>query len=287
MNIDIAIIILNWNKPEITIRAARSIKNVMVSKYKIIIADNGSNDETLNILLNENGIELLTLGDNHGYAEGYNIAVRRTIDKYNPRYLLLLNNDTVLCEKALDYLYNNRLTAEIISPKILYPDANTIWACGGILKHSRALAINRGQGENDIGQYDNQRDIGFASGCAIWIKTEVVAKIGLFDPEYKLYYEDVDFCCRARKNGFRITYVPEAIILHWAGATSGDEYGILQSKYRWRNRILFARKNIGSVNYLAFILLIMPLIIMRDTIRYLFKGRRSELAVAYRGIVGK
>lgn len=283
--INVAVIILNWNKPALSLKAAKSIIWQNDIDAKVIIADNGSTDSSVEIFLRESVFDVLKLDKNYGYAQGYNKAVQYAIDRYNPEYLFLLNNDATVFPNTLNELYANRGTADIISPEIYYPNGKTLWACGGNVNAWRALAKNRGQGEIDAGQYKNISNVDFASGCALWIKIAVVEKIGLFNPEYQFYYEDVDFCFRARKTGFIIKYLPTAKLLHWTSQTCGDEYGPFQSRYRWRNRFIFAKNNINKIQFLFFVLIALPLIIIRDSFRYINKGKVKELGNAYSGLL--
>ena len=282
--IDLAVIVLNWNKPDLTLNAVKSLQWDSKIIVKVVVADNNSADNSVRVLSTQQGIDVLPLDRNYGYAQGYNIAVDYVLEKYDPQYLFLLNNDTLSKAYTLDKLYEKRDEADILCPKIYAEDGKTIWACGGNVSLWRAFAKNRGQGELDIGQYQSISDIEFASGCAIWIKSNVVNEIGLFDPKYQFYYEDADFCIRAKKKGFSLKYIPNSEIIHLASKTAGNEYSVSQSYFRWRNRIIFANKNLAVMPRLIFIVILLPFIIVRDTYRYLKNGLGKELFAAYKGI---
>ncbi|MDQ7799270.1 MAG: glycosyltransferase family 2 protein, partial [Candidatus Edwardsbacteria bacterium] len=112
-------------------------------------------------------------------------------------------------------------------------------------------AWNNGEGEIDRKQYEKSKNIAFASGCALWISKKVIEDIGLFDESYFCYYEDVDFSMRARRNGFSISYIPEAVVYHKSGVSSG---GNKKAMYRsaladlltLRNRIIFTNKYVRN-----------------------------------------
>lgn len=282
--IDIAVIVVNWGKANMTVNAINSIKHKSEITVKIIVADNGSADNSIDLLKKLPDIDLLSLDKNYGFAVGNNIAVRYAIDKYKPKYLFLLNNDILAKKETVDKLYENRGKADILCPKIYSEDGKTIWACGGDIVLWKAFAKNRGQGELDIGQYQSITDIDFASGCAIWIKSNVVNEIGLFDPRYQFYYEDVDFCIRSQKKGFSLKYIPNSEIIHLVGKTAGNEYSLSQSYFRWRNRLIFANKNMAVMPRFIFIVFLLPFILVRDTYRYLKKGLGKELFAAYKGL---
>ncbi|MGC1401703.1 MAG: glycosyltransferase, partial [Thermodesulfobacteriota bacterium] len=114
---DLAVIILNWNKPELTRKAVDAVKIPSSLDGQIIVADNGSSDDSVEMLKGVPGIDLLSLKQNYGFAQGYNLAVSYAQERYQARYLLLLNNDAQLEEKAIENLYSQRERADILSPK--------------------------------------------------------------------------------------------------------------------------------------------------------------------------
>ncbi|MDQ7799271.1 MAG: glycosyltransferase, partial [Candidatus Edwardsbacteria bacterium] len=129
--VNVAIIILNWNNSELTLKAAKSIiwQNNIVTK--VIIADNGSTDCSYDQLKLLPKIDLLKFNCNYGFAGGNNRAVKYAMSRYNPEYVLLLNNDAELEGNALNILFDNCEKADILSPKIYYGDRKTLWSCGG------------------------------------------------------------------------------------------------------------------------------------------------------------
>lgn len=280
---DFVIIILNWNKPNLTINTVKSIKINSNLSTKIVIADNGSDDNSTEIFEKETKAEILKLDCNYGYAKGYNLAVKHVLLKYDPEYLLLLNNDTELYPDTLMAFYDKRESADIITPKIYYNNKTTLWSCGGKINSWRSLAINKGIGEEDRGQYEEFVKTDFATGCAIWVKSEVVKSISLFDENYEYYYEDVDFSFRANKIGYKVYYLPSAKVVHMVGQSAGDEYEKFQSYYRWRNRFIFSRKNANTIQYLWFVM-ILPLIILRDIVKYINRNKFTSVGYAFKGL---
>jgi GT2 family glycosyltransferase len=283
--LDLVVIILNWNKPELTRKAVDSVKIPSFLDGQIIVADNGSSGDCLEMLKGIPGIALLPLKQNYGFAQGYNLAVAYAQERCLPRYIFLLNNDAQLEEKALENLYSQRERADILSPKIYYGDKKTLWACGGKLRLWQGWTKNIGQGEADQGQHDRQERIDFASGCALWLDSKVLNKVRLFAPEFVSYFEDVDFCCRAQKASFRILYVPGAKVYHEVSQTGGDEYGLQQSRIRWRNRLLMVFRNGRLPEKFLFLFLILPGVIGRDSFRYLRMKKYKELREAFLGLI--
>ncbi|HEX6792191.1 MAG TPA: glycosyltransferase family 2 protein, partial [Candidatus Krumholzibacteria bacterium] len=112
----------------------------------------------------------------------------------------------------------------IVAPKIYYAEPrDRIWFAGGEISLWRGTARHIGIRETDRGQYDRERDIDYASGCAMLVRREVFEKAGELDPGYRAYFEDADFCLRARAAGFRIRYAPAAKVWHRISASTGGQ----------------------------------------------------------------
>lgn len=267
---------------QMTMECLDSIVGCREVEINKVVVDNGSNDGSKDHFV-KNGLDCICLPENVGYAKANNLGADYAIKKYNPDYLLLLNNDAYLVNGTIRELISATDEWDVIAPKIYYPQSNILWAAGGHINYWRSLAYNVGQGKRDDISFNKSRQIDFASGCALWIKTDVVKTIGLFDVRYKNYYEDVDFCSRAKRNGYSIGFIPEAVVYHWANVSSGDQYGKHQSYYRWRNRILFARLNCSLLQRVVFFCLVLPLIVIRDTILYAVKGKARNIIAAYMG----
>lgn len=262
---NVAIVILNWNGWEDTIECLESLYKIKYPNYDVIIADNGSEDESVqkikdycngkinvespffkynpegkpinlseyeldgseNIKNKENGTDLLSKNEliliknneNYGFAKGNNIAVKHALNLLKPDYILLLNNDTVVDPEFLSKLVETAEEDEkigIVGPKILkYHDPKIIDSTGHILKSGRVL--DRGHGELDKGQYDDQNDtLGAIAACSLY-KSKMLTKIGLFDESFFTVYEDAELSWRSNKNGWKAKYVPESIVYHKRG----------------------------------------------------------------------
>jgi Predicted glycosyltransferases len=128
------------------------------------------------------------------------------------------------------------------------------------------LTSHRGVDEVDKGQYDKQRETDFTSGCAMFVRQEVFKKVGLFDKRYFLYLEDVDFCQRARRTGFKVIYTPRARLWH-ANAASSAVGGPLQDYYITRNRMLFGIRYAPWRTKIA---------LFKESVKLLFAGRQWQ-----------
>lgn len=273
MNADVAIIILNWNNPFLTQNAVRTIAFPKHIRGKILIVDNGSVDNSVAILSKLKNCDLLVLEKNYGFAKGNNIAYEYIREKYNPEYILLLNNDVEVDGNFISELFKHKNIAEILTPKIFYYNSKTIWSCGGIINKMKMRAENIGEGrkENDLNKI-NVGECDFATGCALWIKASILSSINLFDENLFCYYEDVDFSLRAKSFGYKIKYVPSAIVYHFSGASSGDNRDSKKKSFmadllNIRNRIIITNKYYRE--------------------RYLFLGYSVILTTVMRYLYGK
>ncbi|MBD3341421.1 MAG: glycosyltransferase [Candidatus Lokiarchaeota archaeon] len=129
----------------------------------------------------------------------------------------------------------------IVGSKILLMQPyNRIWSAGGKISGITKRTSQYGQGVIDNGQFNQPRDVDFVSGCCMLIRREVFERIGTFNEDFFMYYEDVDFCVRAKAASYRILYWPDAVIWHNASASSNRSF---RDYYRMRNHLWFVRRN--------------------------------------------
>lgn len=254
------IVLVNWNGLEDTLECLRSLNEISYKNYKIVVVDNGSNNNQANVIKKKFPyIELIKNKRNEGFVVANNQGIELAL-KNGADYILLLNNDTVVEQNFLNILINHaerNRDVGILSPKILYFDSNEIWSMGGKISYLTGFSIMIGKGENSE-NYNEVIKPDFVSGCAMLIKKEVIEEIGLLDPIYFAYYEDADYCFRVRKLGYKIRVIPESVVWHKKSASAGikgskREISELQA-YLWtRNGIRFGRKNINGWRKILFL----------------------------------
>ncbi len=227
----VSIIILNWNGQKDTIDCLKSLEYLNYPDFEIILVDNGSTDESVSNFKSQipnfkNKISLIENKENLGFSAGNNAGIKYALGKKTD-YVLLLNNDTIVESEFLKELVgvgeqNSQPTADqpkaekigILGPKIyFFDDPQRIWFAGGKFNWISGSS-HIGFGEIDDGQYEISKKVSFITGCAMLIKKEVFEKIGFLDERFFLYYEDTDFCLRAKKRGFKCVFVPRAKIFH-------------------------------------------------------------------------
>lgn len=247
----ISAIVLNFKVKKDTLECIKSLKS---STYpvKIYLVDNNSGDDIGEIVSSDKEINFIQNDNNLGYTGGNNVGIKKAIGGSD--YIFIINPDVILEKNTIETLVKaaEDYSAGIVGPKVYFEDKKTIWHAGGILDKLNVIGTHLGMDEKDRGQYDKLREVDFISGAAIMIKKQVFEKIGFFDERYFLYYEDADFCFRAKLAGFKILYVPGAIVYH-KNAKSTGLGSALQDYYIIRNRMLFAAKFLSHRTRIALL----------------------------------
>lgn len=254
--IQVAVILVNWNGKKDTLACLASLKRVPMGQrvnVSVIVVDNGSTDDSVAaIKKNFSDVEVLETGRNLGFAGGNNVGVRRAIED-GADFVWLLNNDTTAGKNALTALidvFADRRVG-IAGSKIYFAPGNefhkeryqkqeqgkVLWYTGGLIDWQNMYASHRGVDEVDKGQYDEVVETSFVTGCSMMVRKEVLEKIGLLDEKFFAYLEDLDFCLRAKRMGYRLLYVPQSVIWHKNAGSSGVGSDTHQY-YMTRNRLI-------------------------------------------------
>lgn len=239
----VGVIVLNFKLKDLTLKCLKSVQKSSFKNLKIIVVDNNSNDGIADKLPAE--IHFIQNKENLGYSGGNNVGIKKALE-VGCDYIFILNPDTEIEEKTIEILVEKmeEYQAAIAGPKIYFSDTKKIWYGGGIFDQANVIGKHRGVDEKDTGQYNNVGETDFVSGAAMMVKKEVFERVGLFDEDYFLYYEDSDFCLRAKKEGFKVVFIPEAVVYH-ANAKSTTLGSPLQDYYITRNRMLYAKKHLS------------------------------------------
>lgn len=222
-----AIVILNYNGAEHLQRFLPSVIQCIDSdNQRIIIADNGSTDESVAMLQRSfSNVEIMQMPENNGFAGGYNEALRHI----EADYYVLLNSDVGVGEgwlqPCLDILDADASVAAC-QPKVRSVESPTSFeyagAAGGWLDYL-GYPFCRGRifstVEEDAGQYDHSEEIFWASGAVLVIRAELFHHFGGFDAEYFAHAEEIDLCWRLKRAGYKIMAVPTAQVYHLGGGT--------------------------------------------------------------------
>ncbi len=252
------IIILNWNGKQDSVECLESLKKITYTNYEILLVDNGSTDESVRCFRERfPEIEIIENELNMGFAEGNNVGIRRAMEK-GTDYVLLLNNDTVVDRKFLEELVNvaeSEPRIGLAGPKVYYYDykgrKDIIHSAGAKINMRQGTAPPIGINEVDIGQFDHERKVDYLEGACMLVKQAVIHNIGLMDAEYFAYWEETDWCIRARKAGYSIFYVPKAKIWHKVSASGSRPK---RTYYLARNNFWFMKRHATREQYFSFLI---------------------------------
>jgi GT2 family glycosyltransferase len=280
----ITIVVLHYINQKLTSNCLESIKKLNTKDLilQIIVVNNNPKENLKDLKRKFKRFIFLDTGENLGFAEGNNVGIRKALD-WGADYVFIVNNDTILDKNLVVQIFkvaslNNQIG--IVAPKIYFAPGyeyhkmrykesergKVFWYTGGLIDWGNILTSHRGVDEVDKGQYDKQRETDFTSGCAMFVRQKVFKKIGLFDKRYFLYLEDVDFCQRARRTGFKVIYTPRARLWH-ANAASSAVGGPLQDYYITRNRMLFGIRYAPWRTKIA---------LFKESVKLLFAGRQWQ-----------
>lgn len=249
----VAVIILNYKLKEQTLECIKSVQKSNYKNLKLIVVDNNSDDGLASEINKNKDLLFIQSGDNLGYSGGNNIGIRKAISQ-GADFIFVLNPDTTIESNTIKILAEESETLgyDIASPKIYLGISKTFYFAGKTLDKLNVLGLHRGINELDVGQFDKAEEIDDAAGAALFIKREVFEKVGLFDERFFLYYEDSDFIFRAKSMGFKIMYIPKAVVYH-LGSQATKLGSPLQDYFITRNRLLFAKKYLSRRTQFALI----------------------------------
>ncbi len=203
-------------------------------------------------------------------------------------YILLLNNDTTVDKRFLDEMIkwaDMDKKVGVLGPKIyFYHEPNKINSVGAKINLWTSRSSSIGYNQIDRGQFEDIKIVDYVSGAAILVKREVIEKIGLLDKRYFCYYEETDWCFRAKKIGYSVIVVPKAKIWHKIGSTSRKIEGFTLY-YMTRNLFLFMKKHATKMQFLSFLIYFFSFNTILTTASIIFKQKnRKLLKTFYKGI---
>lgn len=280
------VIVLNWNRAEDSLECIASLRESTYANCQIVVVDNGSSDDSVEQIRERGGdLTLLETGENLGYTGGNNWGIKYAVDQ-QADYVFVLNNDTFVEAEAISKMVQVAEADEqigVVTCKILnYPDRDVIWFGGSKYDTRYMIARHVGYGAKDIGQFDTTCDIPWATGCALFMRRTVIESVGLLYEGFFLTAEDLDICLRVREKGYRIVYLPTAVIWHKEAISSGGQDAPQYIYYQTRNLILLHTRHASCRMQLVVSHLYALLVFLKRTLQLLKAGKwRSILGVLY------
>lgn len=254
----IAVVILNWNGKSYLEKFLPGILKHSGSA-EVIVADNGSTDDSVSFLIKKfPGVKIIELNENTGFAGGYNKAlsqIHKTVAPEEDQYYILLNSDVEVTENWIEPVIRLMEKDTLIAaaqPKIrAYNDRGKFeyaGAAGGFIdKFGYPFCRGRifDSVEADHGQYDDAKEIFWATGACLFIKASLFHKAGGFDADFFAHMEEIDLCWRLKNSGYKIFYCPDSTVYHIGGGTL-HKSNPKKTFLNFRNNLWLLLKNLPS-----------------------------------------
>jgi GT2 family glycosyltransferase len=271
-NYVLSIIVVNWNAAAITEDCLNSIVSNKYylenpGKIELILVDNNSIDDSVRKLTEKfSDIDFILNKENLGYA----IACNQGMKTAKGKYCLLLGNDTILKENALsgciDYLENNS-DCGAVGCRLVYPDGGLQGNCKRFPKFKNGfftyLSLHKYNFDYDMLWFDYAKtmEVDQIATTFLMIRNELARKIGFFDEQYRIMYNDVDLCRKIWDSGYKIVFLHDIeIIHHGSHSTKRADYKI--RKIMYKDIIRFYRNNFGIAAYVMYPIMFVRLFII-------------------------
>lgn len=238
-------VILNTNRREDTLAALASLENSSYSNHKIIVLDNASTDGSVQaIRSNHPQVRIIQLTENLGYAGNNNVGIEAAVQD-GTDWVFVLNEDTVLASDCIERMISvgeMDTNIGVMGPMVYHHnEPEIIQSAGGRLSLSWQ-SEHIAQNERDTGQFSSPVEVDWISGCAILVRKEVIQQVGSLDNRFFYYWEETEWCLRAKKGGWKIVHVPHAKLWH-KGVQRDYQPGPNVTYYSTRNRFLVLEKH--------------------------------------------
>jgi GT2 family glycosyltransferase len=282
-----AVVILNWNGRKFLEKFLPGVIMHSSDKAEIIIADNDSSDDSLDYLEKKHpGIRIIRLEKNYGFAGGYNLALK----EIKADFYILLNSDIEVTKNWIEpviRVMDSNPAVAACQPKIRsYKEPEKFeyaGAAGGFIdKYGYPFCQGRlfQSLEKDKGQYDHTREVFWATGACMFVRADIFHRLGGFDEDFFAHMEEIDFCWRAKNQGFKIMYCPDSTIFHIGGGTL-PKNNSRKTYLNIRNNIIMLYKNLepGRLNRVLASRIILDYI---AALKFLIDGGFKDMAAVIR-----
>jgi GT2 family glycosyltransferase len=282
------VVTLTWNRRDDTLRCLDSLSKLSYPNARILVVDNASEDDTVIAVRRAfPNIEVIINKHNLGFSGGFNVGLRHVMS-LKANYALMINNDTVAAPNLLDELmaYAGYADVGLLAPKIFWMDEpNRIWSVGGRRSWWNYEMIESGNNELDSDRWQQPLERDYLVGCAWLVKTSLLNKVGMFDEATysPAYYEDSDWCVRARASDLRLLLIPSAQVWHKGAQSSGGYSSPSQVYLMARNSVRFFKKHVRGWRWLVVVPFRLGSAI-KATIRLSRTGSRAGVRAYWRGL---
>jgi GT2 family glycosyltransferase len=248
------IVIPTWNRCDDLIECLQSLSRVTYQPTKTLVVDNASEDGTTEKIKQlYPGVDIIQLPENLGAPKASNIGFEQAL-QHGAEYILRLDSDTIVSPGFLEPLVNkleDQPNIGVVSPKIYYHNPpNMIWYAGVDAHPWHFGSINDQIDKRDDEIDDQSRVVDYVWGAAMLIRRDVLEKTRGFDPDFFIYYEEIDFCKRVQALGYQLYYAAESEIWHKVGTQNPTAW----SAYHWnKSKATLYRKHARNKGHLLLL----------------------------------
>ncbi len=262
---ELSIIVTNYRNPELLRVCLDSIRKCSINvEYELIVAD-GATEEDTEMMMREDYSEVKFFSFRENV--GFQALAKKGIEYSTGKYILLLNGDIIAIpdsiQKMLDFIKSDK-SIGMVGPKLLNFNGTLQPSCFRFYKPLTIIYRRTFLGKFSFAKkhldwflmndYDRQdaKDVDWLMGSAIMISRQALDKVGMMDPRYFMYMEDVDWCRRFWENNFRVVYFPKALMHHYHGKGSAKgrfAFSLLFNRYTWihvASGVKYFKKFIGK-----------------------------------------
>lgn len=280
------LLILNYKGYDDTCECIDSLLEIQYGNYKLLIIDNDSRDGSEERLRKKYpDIEIIQTHKNLGFAGGNNVGIKYALDR-NADYIGILNNDIIVDKNFLNVLVSTMESDKEIG--IIGPTVCDYYNRGKIISAGAKMSLLTGEGayihvNEDYYSKKTEKIVmcDYISGCCMLARANIIDKIGNLPEVYFMYFEETEWCFKARKKRLKVICDTDSVIWHKESAAIG-EASPLKQYYLNRNRVLFIKRNANFFHKLVFYVYILLQMIYRS-----LAGRKVYWKALYDGYINK
>jgi GT2 family glycosyltransferase len=248
--VDLSVIVINWNTRQLLLDCLRSVYgSIRSSTFEVFVVDNGSTDGSVEaVSIAYPSATIIANGRNEGFAKANNIAIRQM----RGSYAVLLNSDTLMKDGAIDGLrafMDSHPEAGMCGPQLLYGDASSQMSTGtfpdilGELTCRTFARLVTGSKRRYLpAPHTGPSAVDFIIGACMFVRRSAIDAVGMLDEEYFFFYEEIDWCFRMNKTGWKVYHIPDIEIFHFGGQSTRT-INLRARAESWRSRYLFFLKS--------------------------------------------
>lgn len=289
MSLKLAVVILNWNGKKFLAQFLPTLLSSCDSNAQVIVADNNSSDDSVPFLKEHfPSIRIIQNDSNGGFSKGYNEALKQI----EAQYYCLLNSDIEVTPHWIDpiiKMFDADPKIAAIQPKILSYKEKTKFeyagAAGGYLDYL-GYPFCRGRVfesiEEDKGQYDTSKQVFWATGASLFVRSEVYHQLGGLDEDFFAHMEEIDFCWRINNLGYKIMIEPRSVVYHVGGGTL-PKNNAFKTYLNFRNNLFLLLKNLPK--HRIFITFLMRFFLDQvAAVVFLLKGQYKDFFAVWKAM---